>query len=329
MDSKRAALKVGLFVLGGFIVLLGLLFFLSGSMLHPGKPYETYFRESVQGLDVGTAVKFRGVTIGKVTDVGLVMAEYPAKTESEKHQRVYQQVVVRFQLNPRKMGEMGNIKDAVAHGLRVQIAPQGITGLSYMDLSFVNAAQYPAQTIPWTPNSTVIPSVPSTLTQVQDAAEQVLSALSNVDLPKIAGQISSLTAALNDEITTGDAHQAVANVKILLATLNTQVQQADIPGTSAAVRNLAGGPQTMKILAQLNQTTAQLVKISAALPTLVASSQATITQANETTADLQAQLLPMLQDMRATTANLRALSASLQRNPGQVLMAPPPPETKP
>ncbi len=329
MDSKRAALKVGLFVLGGFIVLLGLLFFLSGSVLHPGKPYETYFRESVQGLDVGTAVKFRGVTIGKVTDVGLVMAEYPAETESEKHQRVYQQVVVRFQLNPRKMGEMGNIKDAVAHGLRVQIAPQGITGLSYMDLSFVNAAQYPAQTIPWTPNSTVIPSVPSTLTQVQDAAEQVLSALSNVDLPKIAGQISSLTAALNDEITTGDAHQAVANVKILLATLNTQVQQADIPGTSAAVRNLAGGPQTMKILAQLNQTTAQLAKISAALPTLVASSQTTINQANETTADLQAQLLPMLQDMRATTANLRALSASLQRNPGQVLMAPPPPETKP
>jgi ABC-type transporter Mla subunit MlaD len=329
MDSKRAALRVGLFVLGGFVVLIGLLFFLSGSALHPGKPYETYFRESVQGLDVGTAVKFRGVTIGKVTDVGLVMAEYPAETESERNQKVYQQVVVRFQLDPRKMGEMGNIKDAVAHGLRVQIAPQGITGLSYMDLSFVNAAQYPAQAVPWKPNSTVIPSVPSTLTQVQDAAEQVLSALSNVDLPKIAGQVSSLTAALNDEVTTGDAHQALANVKTLLATLNTQVQQADLPGTSAAVRNLAGGPQTMQILAQLNRTTAQLAKISAALPALVARSQATINQTNETTADLQAQLLPMLQDMRATTANLRELSASLQRNPGQVLMAPPPPETKP
>jgi ABC-type transporter Mla subunit MlaD len=218
-----------------------------------------------------------------------------------------------------------DIQQAVAHGLRVQIAPQGITGLAYLELSFVSASQYPMQPVPWQPDSTVIPSMPSTLTQVQDAVEQVMSSLSKVDLGKIVDQISSLTTTLNNEVTSGDAHQAMANANILLANLNTQVQQANLPATTASVRNLADGAQTRQILAQLNQTTAQLSKVSAELPALMASSQAAVNQADETTSDLQAQLIPILQDMKATTANLRQLTASLQRNPAQVLRGTTPP----
>jgi ABC-type transporter Mla subunit MlaD len=325
MESTRAAFRVGMFVIGGIIVLLALVFFLSGSVLHPGTPYETYFQESVQGLDVGTAVKFRGVTIGKVTDVGLVTAEYPPAGPTD--QKVYQQVIVRFSVDPRKVGANVNIQQAIAHGLRVQIAPQGITGLAYLELSFVSPAEYPVQPVPWQPDTTVIPSIPSTLTQVQDAVEQVMASLSQVDLGKIVNQISSLTTALDQEVTTGDAHQAIANANTLLANLNTQVLQANLPATTASLRNLTGGKQTTQILAQLNQTTAELDKVSGELPALMAASQATISQADETTADLQAQLMPILQDMKATTANLRQLTASLQRNPSQVLLgAPPPPE---
>jgi len=128
-------------------------------------------------------------------------------------------------------------------------------------------------------------------------------------------------------VTTGDAHQAIANANTLLANLNTKVNQSDLPGTTASIRNLAGGPQTVQIISQLNETTAQLAKISQQLPALVASSQATINQANETTSDLQSQLLPILQDMKTTTDNLRDLSAELSANPSQAILgAPPPPE---
>ena len=77
---RRCALAC--FVTGAIIGMLALVFFLSGSALHPGIKYETYFQESVQGLDVGTAVKFRGVTIGAITEIGLVTAEYPPPGES-------------------------------------------------------------------------------------------------------------------------------------------------------------------------------------------------------------------------------------------------------
>lgn len=327
MGSTSAALKVGFFLIAGVIVLLALIFFLSGAALHPGIPYETYFQESVQGLDVGTAVKFRGVTIGQVTDVGLVIAEYPPANPEKAEHKVYQQVIVRFRINPQKLGRSANVERAISLGLRVQVEPQGITGLSYLGLSFVDPTQYPAQSVPWTPSSTVIPSIPSTLTQIQDALEQVMSSLSRVDLSKMVTDFSTLTTTLTNEVTTGDAHQAIAQANALLANLNTTVTQTNLPATSAAIRNLATGPQTAQILAKLNQTTAEIAKASAQLPALVAASQATVSRAGDTTADLQSQLAPILEDMKTTTANLRTLSAELARNPSQVILgAPPPPD---
>ncbi len=329
MASRNAAFRVGMFVVAGIIGLLALVFFLSGSALHPGIKFETYFQESVQGLDVGTAVKFRGVTIGAITEIGLVTAEYPPP-DGTKNEKVYRQVVVRFQVDPRKIGTAVNIKSAIAHGLRVQIAPQGITGLAYMELTFVPTSQYPIPTEPWTPDSPVLPSIPSTLTQVQDAATQILSSFSKVDFGKVINEVSQLTASLDQEVTAGDAHQALANANALLGNLRTQMQAADLAGTTAAVRNLADGAQTKQIISQLNQTTQQLSKMSAQLPALVASSQATINQASETTADLQAEMIPVLQNLQAATASLNELTQRLKGNPAQVLLgAQPPPEDKP
>lgn len=327
MGSRNAALRVGMFVLCGIAAVLALVFFLSGSVLHPGTPYETYFQESVQGLDIGTAVKFRGVTIGKITDIGLVTAEYAPPNGETKNAKAYRQVVVRFSIDPRKIGSVVNIKQAISHGLRVQIAPQGITGLAYLELTFVSPSQYPVVEVPWVPDSPVVPSIPSTLTQVQDAVEQIVSSFSKVDLGKMVNELTQLTTTLTQEVTTGDAHQAMANANTLLVNLNTQMNAADIPATTEAARNLMDGQQTRQILNQLTQTTQQLSKVSAELPALVATSRATINQASETTADLQAELQPVLSNLQATTASLNALTQALKNNPSQVLLgAQPPPE---
>jgi ABC-type transporter Mla subunit MlaD len=329
MNSGNAALRVGLFAIAGIIGVLAVILFLSSSSLRAGVPYESYFSESVQGVDIGTAVKFRGVTIGHITDIGLTVAEYPPSRD-KLNNKMYRQVVVRFRIDPRKLGAFSNVSEAVAHGLRVQLAPQGITGLAYLELTFVPAGQYPVPVVPWTPQSAVLPSIPSTLAQVQDALERALSSLGKVDVSKALDDLTQLSLSLNQLITSGEAHQALVSANGLLLNLNQKLDAANIPQTTAAARSLMDGPQTRQILRQLDQTTRQLASASGALPALITSSQVAVSRTSETVADLQAELQPLLANLQTTTANLNALTEALKSNPSQALLgaAPPPEEEK-
>lgn len=327
MEMSSAGFRVGAFVLAGAVGLLAMLLFLSGGFSSRGVIFESYYNESVQGLSIGTAVKYRGVQVGDVTYLGLAAMDYAPNNKAIEQHHEYRQIVVRFRLDVKKLGA-ADIEKGVAAGLRAQLKSQGITGLSYVDLSFVNPANYPPEVVPWKPEYPVVPTIPSTLTQVQDAAQKVFASLGQADIGQMSSNLTQLLATLNQEVGSGDAHKAVANLNTLMATLNQVVQQSDIPATTASIRSLASGPQTVQLLGQLNATTAQLAKVSAQLPALVASSQAAINQANETTADVQSQLGPILQSMKATMDNLRDLSATLSANPGQVILGSPPPPPK-
>ena len=60
--------KLGLFVVVGFCAAVATaVFFGAQSLRNETVRYKTYFDESVQGLEVGSFVKFRGVTIGTVS----------------------------------------------------------------------------------------------------------------------------------------------------------------------------------------------------------------------------------------------------------------------
>lgn len=325
MAARSAAFRTGIFVIGGIIALIVVIFVLSGSALHSGKPYESYFQESVQGLDIGSAVKFRGVTIGKVTDIGLVSAEYPPADPKDLRHKVYHQVVVRFRIDPRKLGPDINVPLAVNDGLRIVVASQGITGLAYLELSFIPNATPPAS-FPWKPKDPTIPSVPSTLTQVQNAVQHFLATMDKVKFDQILASLTALVTNLNGELTSGDAHQTLANANALLEQLQSEMRAADLPGTTRSVRNLMDGSQTRAILTQLDKASEDLAKSSAAMPKLLAQTQATVAQTSRITANLNLQVIPILRNLNAATANMRELSENLKNNPAIVLrgVAPPP-----
>lgn len=333
MRGRGIYLRVGLLILGGISLLLALIFYLSGNRFRGGTPFETYFSESVQGLEVGAPVKFRGVTLGRVTNIGLVGAEYlsnigPRELQSPEYRLVF----VRFVIDRNRVARVPDTEYAVRTGLRARIASQGITGVSYIELDFVEPDQFPPLNLPWVPKAEYIPSMPSTLTQVQDAAQQFLAKLNSVDFNALTNNLTGLLGDLRGELKEGDLHRTLVQTTELLQSVQHQVDQADLPGltadlrkTSTGVRDTMQGKELRSMLVNVATAADRLSTAAAKLPPLIATLQTTARRADSGTADLQASLVPLLRDLQATLSNLRDTSEQLRRSPGQVLFGAPPP----
>jgi ABC-type transporter Mla subunit MlaD len=326
MSPRVLYLRVGGMVAASVVLLVLAIVALSGDRLANGRAYETYFRESVEGLDVGAPVKFRGVTLGRVTDIGLVSAEYGANPTSQIMDPNWRMVVVRFKIDQRRVGNLPPVALAVRNGLRAKLANQGLTGVMFLELDFLPADQHAEETLPWEPEDDYIPSVPSTIAQVRDMVTSVLRHLDAVDFAGLSahadGLLTELRAALGPH---GDVHETLAAAQSAIGGAQEAIKGADLPALSAQVRQagaaieaLARGPRTQAVLRDAQAALARL-------PGLIAQVQQTAGRAGGGIADAQAELIPILEDLRATMQNLRETTEAIRRDPGAVLLQAPPP----
>jgi len=335
MDSRANSLRVGLLIVAGIVLILALVWFLRGGEVSHGTLLETYFDESVQGLQVGSDVQFRGVTVGRVTAIGVVGAEY-GHIRAPSDRSFDREIYVRYLIDVSRIGQFSGIADAVRLGLRARLNTRLITGLSYIDLDFLNPATYPAQELPWTPKAEYVPSAPSAFAQVQDAGQRVLAKLNQVDFAKLVGSVTELAQDLQAELKSGDLHQTLTAATALLDTANQAVKGADLPGLSANLqktsddlRQVASNPDLTKLLGNGAMATGRLAELTGRMGTLITSLEATVRQAQSGTTALQAGLQPILTNLSSASQSLRDLAESLRQYPGQVLSGPPPPSRAP
>ncbi|WP_439578234.1 MlaD family protein [Elioraea sp.] len=134
MEQKGLFFRIGIAILGGFAGLLALLVWIgSDTLRRPGIMMETYFGETVQGLEVGSQVKFRGVTIGSVRQISVAAAEYPqAVGETLATDPALRLVVVRFELIRERVAgsDQRDFRQMVDAGLRMRMASQASPGSS-------------------------------------------------------------------------------------------------------------------------------------------------------------------------------------------------------
>jgi len=335
VESRANSLRVGLLIVAGIVLILALVWFLRGGQVSHGTLLETYFDESVQGLQVGSDVQFRGVTVGRVTAIGVVGAEY-GRDLAPSNQSFDREIYVRYLIDVSQIGQFSGIADAVRLGLRARLNTRLITGLSYIDLDFLNPVTYPAQELPWTPKAQYVPSAPSAFAQVQDAGQRVLARLNQVDFAKLVGSLTELAQDLQAELKSGDLHQTLTAATTLLDTANQAVKGADLPGLSANLqktsddlRQVASNPDLAKLLGNGAMATGRLAELTGRMGTLIASLEATVRQAQSGTTALQAGLQPILTNLSSASQSLRDLAESLRQYPGQVLSGPPPPSRAP
>ena len=326
-------LRVGLLILAGIALAVGfVMFFTAGRLNRHSEIFETYFRESVQGLDVGAPVRYRGVQLGRVTEITLVNSVY-RNPEGRPFQAAFQLVVVRFAIEQNRLGPEGTGPErAVGFGLRTRLSSAGLTGGSYIEMDFENPERFPVEKLPWAPAHPVIPSIPSTVAQVQDAAQNLLSRLQGLPLEDIMNNLDGVLADVHRQTSSGDLAKTLADVSAMAGTLRQTLDSTDIQGmvkdirgAVADLRRTVAGPEMQATLRSTRDAAAQLNASMQRLPAVIGALERTARTAGHTTSDVNADLQPILRDLGAVAANLRDTTETLRRAPSQAILGAPPP----
>jgi paraquat-inducible protein B len=328
--GRRLYLRVGILVVVGLALAVGFVLFLtSGALRGQQTVFETYIRESVAGLDVGAPVRFRGVPVGRVTELGLVSVVYGAAARGPDDTTA-RLVLLRFAVDPERYGRT-SVETAVAAGLRVRIASAGVTGLAYLEIDFTDPERAPPIDVPWTPTFPVIPSVPSTITQVTSAAERLMAQLSGLDIEALivaaTGMMNDVRGQLRDQ---GDLAVALREASATIVALREAV--GEIRGAARTVGAAGEAAQALLVseevagaVGNIGQAAADLRAAIARLPAVLQSLELALRTVRGTTSDAQADLGPLLRDLRATVSSLRDTAEALRRSPSQSLFGAPPP----
>jgi ABC-type transporter Mla subunit MlaD len=346
MSLKANYFKLGLFVIGALaagtvlLVVIG-----SGRWFQPKLTIETYFNESVQGLDVGSKLKYRGVAIGAVTRIGFTYNTYQQDRPMSQRSRY---VMVEAQIEPKLLGGRAAAGDLtqpegasleVERGLRMRLAPQGITGTSYLEIDYVEPVP-PILPIDWTPSNIYIPSAPSTVTTFVNGAIGLLDRLQHLDIEATLANVNRLLLTTNariDAIDTKSLSQRTERVlgKVETALDNLPVKQlsdeatamiAELRVTSADIRKTLANPSWQKLP---DDAAAALARVRAIVddPNLTRTLQHlshSLGRIDRIVGGGEADLTVTVENLRQITDNLRDLTEDAKRYPAQVIFGGPP-----
>ncbi len=198
MNRKIHYLILGLFcVVATLLAVGGTIAFGVGELFKPVIMMETYFNESVQGLDIGSPVKYRGVQVGKVEKITFV---------DEFYYTDKRYVMVRIALYETALGRDTGIREGTdrntfitetlkketEYGLRVRLTSQGLTGVAYLEADYLNPIYFKPLEIDWQPKAFYVPSAPSVISQLSNSAEAVFRELDSIELEKISKNFDQL-----------------------------------------------------------------------------------------------------------------------------------------
>jgi phospholipid/cholesterol/gamma-HCH transport system substrate-binding protein len=295
MATPRQQALVGIFLSICGVILVGILVVLSGLRREETVPYVIEFNENVSGLFPGSDVRYRGVPVGRVTNITVAPNNL---------------VRARVEIRPSIV--------RLHQGTIAQLNPAGITGQLYINLDGGNpeGEQLPA--------GAAIPSTTSLITNLSAELPTILASINSVllrldramgeggQIASIMRDVGNLMTVLNTTTT-----QIGAQTGALLERTNTVLESEVRPLIAAADTSLKitrealenTAPALQAALVSATQTLQQLDKQLAGLDLQKTNTRAQValqrfTQLAERLGHTSAELDLTLQQVRGTTSNL-------------------------
>ncbi|HEX4326594.1 MAG TPA: MlaD family protein [Burkholderiales bacterium] len=306
METKVNYVAVGLFTLVLSAALIaGLLWLAAGG--HFGKQYETYLayvNESVAGLNLNAPVKYRGVDVGRVSDIRLD----PVNSESVK---------LTFQITkgtPVKTDTTAVLKS------------QGLTGIAYVELDG-GSKEAPLLVSGAGADYPVIQTKPSLAARLENVATQVLSNLDRTS--------NNLNALLSDE-NRAALQRTLADISTITHTI--AARKDNIDSTLANADKLF--EQGNRAMAEVGPAIQRIDRSAEAIRKMAENASAASVEAGNTVhavggdvKRLTSETLPeferLMREMDDLASSLRRLSDNFERNPNSLLFGRAPPKKGP
>lgn len=195
--------KLGLFVLSGMALLVLVLFLLGiATVFKPKVEFVTLFDESVQGLEAGAPVKFRGVTIGKVSAVTVRPSDNLVRVDMQAELSAIDVGKGKSSVITRKAEFFYKMEKEVERGLRCRLDLTGITGLKYVEINYYDPSKNPIPEVIPPKGIMYIPSTPSFLRGLSTNITTTLARISNIKFDEISeellGSLKSINAFVTD-----------------------------------------------------------------------------------------------------------------------------------
>lgn len=305
--------KLGLFVvLGAGFALAGLIAFGARSFSRSGERYVSYFDESVQGLDVGSPAKFRGMPVGRVTGIEIA--------PDQRHIEISMEIDApqRERMKPVAIAGEASVSGALHPDLRAQLASAGITGLKFVLLDYFDPLQHPAPPLPFQPPAGYIPSVPSMLQNLEDSVSESADQLPN--LTQSAAQALSSLDSILGEVDRGRlperAGASFEQATSALRTLERELIALDAAGLSRDTRHTLAAFDAS--LARANRLMDRLDGDKGLLASMQRSADAFGDVAHGAQS-LGEGLDATLRDVRGAARSLQRLADALERDPDMLL----------
>jgi phospholipid/cholesterol/gamma-HCH transport system substrate-binding protein len=224
MATLKTKFSVGLFLIVGVtVVVVGVVWLGMSNYLEKGHYFVAYFDESVQGLDKDSPVKYRGVHIGRVQQIGVApderLIEVVMKIEGELQPQKAEDVIV------------------------AQLKSVGITGLMFIELERKHNSErliYPPAD--FKPPYPVLPTRPSEISKLFKGIEDVFAIFRSLDTQTISNELVAALKKINRTIDDAQLDRMAA----------------DLQSTLKGVQKLVASEKTDRIMRSFEQTAVSL-----------------------------------------------------------------------
>lgn len=303
MATEASKFQVGVFVITAVVLGVGTVIWLgASSFFEETETFASYFSESVQGLDTGSAVKYRGVPAGRVSAIRIA----PDGDLIEVLMEIDSATAEFLRGDP---------------ALRVKLDLSGITGLRYMEIERRSGDELKqAPVLSFKPEYDVIPSSKSSFQAIQQALSDVYERIIQLDFKGISddtrktlqtadtllGDERIKTVIANAERTSAAAAKLATNMEEMTAGLRLAPAVDNATNATAEARDL---------FVQLNKVTgAQVAEAATQLAQLAQGAQ-----------QLVAGLQQSIDRLDRTVSSLKGLTEEVREQPSLLLFADPPP----